>query len=549
MAQGHGTVAGSGGDAPVGRFGRLFPNLKGAQFGATLAISDTNMRLLGAALTADFDAPKDGPDNEESGIPALFTYFGQFVDHDLTFGPEGSFHTTPKLDPAKIADVRTPSFDLDCVYGHGPDDQPYLYQEPGAKGERRLMLLGGAIGGGSVKGAHDLPRNSAGRALIGDKRNDENAIVSQLQGLFLRFHNRLAYEDSARSFDEVRQAVQWHYQWIVLNDFLPRIVNSGVVASLKTGGAWDRTKLRIYTDLKDAFMPVEFSVAAYRLGHSMIRPGYRLNDAVLLPIFPLPGDETRGSLPLPQGLTGFRPMVVNWGIDWGRFIDLDTRGYGEDPATDGFNPNDPANAALLFANFRRLQFAYRIDTSLVDPLRNLPPEVTGPPSSLAERNLKRGVDFGLPSGQDVANYLKSIDVPVDSVIDPKAIQIGKATGEKMSSLQDALKAAGQRLGIGAAEVDQAIADLGKATPLWVYCLAEAAAHQEDVKISVKDPGAPAGNIVKTPRLGPVGGRIVAETFLALMFADPDSYLNAKPDFVPHSGPGFGLKEFVQAASA
>ena len=131
-------------------------------------------------------------------------------------------------------------------------------------------------------------------------------------------------------------------------------------------------------------MPVEFSVAAYRLGHSMVRPGYRLNETVLLPIFPVPRQGLR------EGLTGFRAMNPAWGIDWGRFIDVDIRNY------DGTQEDQK----------KRLQFAYRIDTSLVNPLGDLPPAVASNPSSLAQRNLERAWRLGLPSGQSVAHAMR-----------------------------------------------------------------------------------------------------------------------------------------------
>src|ERR1700674_1186307 len=155
-----------------GRFGRMFRSLTPAKFGATDKDNETNLAKLGAAMSAAFDAPKDGKDVEESGIPALYTYLGQFIDHDITFDPASSLQKQD--DPDALTDFRTPAFDLDNVYGRGPDDQPYLYDGGNA------FLLGSAIQGGSDPKATDLPRNNANpsRALIGDPRNDENAIVS-----------------------------------------------------------------------------------------------------------------------------------------------------------------------------------------------------------------------------------------------------------------------------------------------------------------------------------------------------------------------------------
>src|SRR2546423_13096590 len=261
-----------------GRFGRMFRSLRSARFGATDSENMTNLAALGTAMSADFDPPKDGPDEEEGGIPSLYTYLGQFIDHDMVFDPASSLQQ--QNDPDALIDFRTPSLDLDNVYGRGPDDQPYLYDGNDA------FLLGDPIGGGSA-GAKDLPRNAANprRALIGDPRNDENTIVSQLQGLFLRFHNRLRADHPEMAFSDVQRLVRFHYQYIVLYDFLPRIVHSKVIDHLKTGAQYDPSKLKFFRWRYDPYIPVEFSVAAVRLKKTMVRPGYRLNDAVLLPIF------------------------------------------------------------------------------------------------------------------------------------------------------------------------------------------------------------------------------------------------------------------------
>src|ERR1700722_14362016 len=205
------------------RFGRMFADLPAATFGRTEGEVFKNLEFLAAKMVASFDAPKDGPDDEESGIPSLYTYLGQFIDHDLTFDPAASFQK--QKDPSATEDFRTAAFDLDNVYGRGPGDQPYMYDPDGLS-----FTLGNPITGGHVK-AHDLQRNPAGRALIGDPRNYENSIVSQREGVFLQFHNRAVRDPGKRAkpvFEQIQTFVRRHYQYIVINDFLPRIVNAKV---------------------------------------------------------------------------------------------------------------------------------------------------------------------------------------------------------------------------------------------------------------------------------------------------------------------------------
>src|SRR5699024_10713086 len=143
-------------------------------------------------------------------------------------------------------------------------DQPYLYDWDASPAGVKLLL-----------GACDLPRNAQGRALIGDPRNDENLIVSQLQQLMIRFHNKVVdelaggFDDPAALFEEAQRRVRWHYQWIVAEDFMPRL----------SGYKRQELTRRLYRPGKRPFMPVEFSGAAYRFGHSMVREDYKLNDA------------------------------------------------------------------------------------------------------------------------------------------------------------------------------------------------------------------------------------------------------------------------------
>jgi hypothetical protein len=505
-------AAGANSNLQGARFGRMFPNLPAGKF------AESDLQALAEAMVSPFDPPKDGPDPEESGIPALYTYFGQFIDHDLTFGPEGSFQKLK--DPSASVDFRTPAFDLDNVYGRGPGDQPYMYSADG-----RSFLMGQTLIGGTP-GVQDLQRNAAGRALIGDPRNDENAIVSQLQALFLRFHNNLAAENPHLPFEGVQALVRHHYQYVIVNDFLPRLVNASVLDQYRSNGAFDQNKLKYFTNFAppygQPYMPMEFSVAAYRFGHSMVRPGYRLNDSTLLPIFPIPASALPQFTPAyPEGMTGFRPMINDWAIDWGRLIDIDTRDYGLAMPDSGL---PPLTDQQKLENFGRLQFAYRIDTALVDPLASLPVVIAGnTPLSLALRNLERGVQFNMPCGQDVAEAMNV------EVVQDRDIQIGQGIdGQTNPSITD---------------ISGAFANN---CPLWTYVLAEAMVNRAS-----PDPSAPvtSATTISTPQLGPVGGGIVAEVFLGMMFADPSCYLKTHASWTPKEGAGFKLKDFVAKALA
>ena len=484
-----------------GPYGRIFRSLPPADYGDNDLASEAALEQLGGAIGADPDPVKDGPDLEESGIPAAYTYFGQFVDHDLTFDPASLLQR--QNDPDALVDYRTPRFDLDSVYGRGPDDQPYLYD--GKKFVVGEQLTGKALDTDIV--GNDLQRNQNGRAIIGDPRNDENVIVSQLQGLFLRFHNKLVDSHGDLSFVEVQRLVRFHYQWMVLNDFLPQIVCPEVLAEVLphrvkgTNVRLDPPNLLFYNPKDEPFMPLEFSVAAYRFGHSMVRPGYRLNDDIgPFPIFPFKTDLNG------TALTGFDAFPLDWAIDWGRFVDLQPRPFG-----DGDHPENPDNP-------KRMQLAYKIDTSVVNPLTSLPARVTGPPANLATRNLLRGWRLRLPSGQDVA---RAIGVPV---LEDDKIKIGKFSGEAGAIRGNVVRVGGA-------------AFTGKC-PLWAYVLAETVETELPVQTTDGE------KMIKTRRLGHVGGRIVAETIVGILAHDSASYLNQDPLFDPGQ---FGLKEFVKAA--
>ncbi len=516
-----------------GAFGRIFRALPAAEFGANDDETLANLKILGKEMVSTKDLPKDGPDGEESGIPGLYTYLGQFVDHDLTFDPASSLQQ--QNDPDGLVDYRTPKFDLDNVYGRGPDDQPYLYDFSEGSGKAKF-LMGKALTDAPaiLPPAQDLPRNGADpqRAIIGDPRNDENTLVSQLQGLFLRFHNRLI-TDKKLKFADAQQTLRFHYQWMLIHDFLVRLVNEKTLHSvfphLASGKsiADNPPVMQFYHAKNEAFMPLEFSVAAYRFGHSMVRPGYRLNDGAknLLPIFPL--DEHQGQQP-HSSLRGFTAPAADWAIDWARFIDIENRPNGVELDDDGkINGKNPS-AEQLAENRRRLQLAYRIDTSIVFPLGRLPVNVADKLiRSLAERNLVRGWRLRLPNGQAVAKAMGI--VPLDEIL------IGKFQDEVDAFNLNDLKDKNDK--------DRPVKAFIDNCPLWTYCLAETKDHTV--------PGLFGNN---TKQLGPVGGRIVAETFAGLLTKDSQSFLGQDPRWTPTIGDGktktktFGLKEFVKFAT-
>lgn len=361
-----------------GRFGRLFRRLPPAP-----ACSDAQLTELAEMMREDPggntgswgqpDAQPEGGDNP--AIPAAYTYFGQFLDHDITFDPTSMLDRVN--DPDALRDFRTPRFDLDSLYGSGPADEPFQYDQAQ---ENRFLIAQ------TESGEDDLPRNEQGIALIGDPRNDENTIVSQLQVVFLKLHNKLVAEVEAdpnvpaeRRFLEAQRRLRWHYQWVIAHDYLPQVCGPNAVNRRlsEPAGEQPEIKNRYYRAQKNAYMPVEFSVAAFRFGHSQVRAAYNLNDAVPnRPIF-VPGDQVGPT----DDLRGQKTLPAQWTLDWAQFLPFD-------------RPD-------------RLQPSRLVDSHLTPALFDLPRLGSDEPQSLAFRNLRRGQALQLPSGQDVARQLKA----------------------------------------------------------------------------------------------------------------------------------------------
>jgi hypothetical protein len=438
-----------------GRFGTMFKRLP--------AFAPPDTLLTGLAETMVEPDTSDAFLNTNPRLFAGFTFIAQFIDHDITLD------TTPlelqQADPDATVNFRTPRYDLDVLYGRGPVDDPQFYAADRAK----LLLTP------NVNGVLDMPRDELGKAIMPDRRNDENLIIIQFHKAVAQFHNRIV--DYARAqgirqewlFETARRLTRWHYQWAVMHDFLPRFVGDELVGTNGTvykevAGKPPVINLNYYKPTNREgrpFMPVEFAVAAYRFGHSIIRPFYVINNSGIVDVFgPDNGFNLNGGRPIPSNLV----------IEWKNILPVD--------------PAFPARPPR------------KIDTKLSIPLKDLPGSAVPPPDPtrhLAVRNNLRGKHVGLPSGQQVA----------------RAMRVNVLSNTQLGMSPDP--------------------GWGGEAPLWFYILKEAELPPYNGE-----------------RLGPVGGRIMAETLVGLLQRDPNSYLylNAAWKPAPPIAPTTGQFTFV-----
>lgn len=460
----------------LGNFGMLLPLQNPLQdppiptwaeeFGiADRAAAENIANVLGGRCGIMRDA------NDTSGnsdIPAAYTFFAQFVDHDITLDAESELtsEALTREQVEELPNLRSASLDLDSVYGFGPDVSPHLYDRK----QPWQLLVGSQVD--DVENPNDVPRRADGTALIGDPRNDENIFLSQMHLLFLRFHNRriidlLIRRDNRRGedanqqppplrFEDVQRDVRYHYQALVLYDFLQRICDVGVynfalqqIQENANGPEAERDYPFFLRDLIDDSdrlrMPVEFSAAAYRFGHTLVRSNYPANSTYpRIEIF----DERLGT-------TGLRPIPPELTVDWRFLLDV--------------NPNQ------VYVRSKA------IDHLLANELVELPERVVGPEArrqdfSLAFRNLLRGYVLGLPSGQRVEAALVARGYPIE-------IEQDLGLGEILE----------------AADLDAVTRGrLEEHTPLFLYLMREAGIRG-------------GGN-----RLGPVGSAILMEVFGAML---------------------------------
>jgi Animal haem peroxidase len=339
-------------DAPVdgasGRYERLFPELP------ALAGEDEALLALGAA-----GGVCDGGENCRDAIEtaAGWPLFGQFIAHDIT---SDRSPLTGHAEDTEAVNFRSPRADLECLYGGGQVGSPFLYR----RDDPAQLLLGRNERGEQA----DVPRNPEGVALIGDPRNDVHVLVSQMHVAMIKVHNRLVELARERGvagaevFDVARRETIWHYQWVIVNDYLPRLVGPELVGSILEHGP------RFYRPDGVPRIPLEFADAAFRYGHSQVRDDFELN-------------SHSGALRFFPDLVGFRPVPAGLAVEWSRLFDVE----GARPA----------------------QRAKLIDGRLAPSLIELPAAITGEVElgayhSLAGRDLARGKAYGLPSGEAVA---------------------------------------------------------------------------------------------------------------------------------------------------
>ena len=526
-------------DSDPQSFGYIFPDAPGIP-GDDSEVVNTLIGLANALVE-----PQGDQQDADSSIPPIFTYFGQFIDHDITANTDRdapqpnpiSVITGPTLSPldrddvvTNILNLRNGSLRLDSLYGEGPTDTPFTIKvrnalrDPNDRSKMRLGTLTPSSGDVITPpddGLADLPRlgdmiddpesglskadidalpdgafkdsfNENGqikraRAMIGDGRNDENLLVAQLHLAFLRFHNAVAENlkaeltDEDERFERAKRLTIFIYQWLVVNVYLPAICQPSVVENVKTAGApiYKAFRNRVASGAAELPLPLEFSVAAFRFGHSMIRAAYDFNsnfgrpgritsEATFRLLFSFTGNDNLGET--ETGVSNDR-LPSNWVIDWDRFAKQE--------------PDQPDHRARA------------IDTVLAPPLFDMFNESSAGGElqrilrNLAERNLRRSHRLNIPSGQASIQAINDFDASDESRNYPK-------TDPGIAVIPPEVLAEGNA---GPALRD---GDLLETTPLWLYCLREAEITEGDT-------------------LGPLGSRIVAETLIGLVIEDDQSY--------------------------
>lgn len=511
---GHGSIERVVRRAPHERFAstveaRIDFLLPSTALGPQNRLAETDPAAMRVALQALGDAMGQEGELRAGPIPAAYTYFGQFLAHDILRIKEraagGDDPIKSDFDPLPLAEAsralsntRRAVLDLSSVYGDGPSFPGEIPSEAQALGlydgaRLRTSMVTIAPGAEPVPPlglqTPDLLRQAdagtlAGAppstAVIADERNDENLILAQLHLAFVLFHNRIVdrIEEAQPGlaprlqFAAASRLARRHYQWLVVNDWLKRICDPAVVDAVLADGASTYVRRQAEIGGAHAFLPLEFTAAAFRFAHSMVRARYDWNanfaNARFDQLFQVTG---------PQGfsgaLAGAKTLPSSWVADWSRLADPETARTGgmSRPIDIYLSPPlvELANEGNRESPGGRLQRLMK---------------------NLAKRNLLRGYFLALPTGQAVAQALGV------EALSPQLLERGLPHGA-----------------LGAFRA----ARFTVRTPLWFYVLQES---------KIQADGA---------RLGAVGSRLVAETVVGLLRLDPNSYLNHAGGWTPRIG--------------
>lgn len=478
-----GSVDGPSPQAPM-CFGRMFPHLPpfhySDQAAADLAAKMKNPR-------PDRPGTDRGTSDDSATLPSEYTYLGQFIDHNLDF--DDTAQPSADVNPRLLTNFESFRFDLNNVFGGGPRIDPQLYAS-----DHKHLLMSGTLGRPQADGfptvrdhrdVFDLARNPTnGQAILVEPRDDENQIISQISAAFVAFYNN--FVSRGYGYAKARQLTEDYYQEIVLTDVLPAFVGQSTINKYLHFGPHGAVQVRTPNFPDANFTPIEFSVGAYRFGHSLVRNDYHIND-----IFPTTkdiddnvsifnvnvfqiGDLSGGSpLPGPNGSSTTvcastslcdHPNPAGHQIQWKYFV----------PKLDA-NPHDPG---INFARATQPTISpalFKLPGYTIPGCADAASPVCNGSGQLISRDFARGNYDGLASGQAIA----------------KALGCHVISAASINPTKDAAFNSG--------------------TPLLYYVLAEAQRSGQT--------------------LGCAGKSIVAQTFIRVLWDTPNSILHThfRPD--------------------
>ena len=259
-------------------------------------------------------------------LPAGYTYFGQFVDHDLTFN-NSPLDLRPSTDLKELSNLRSPFLDLDHVYGDGPESgrSTQLYYGDAGAERFRIGLTSASDALGLPGGTPDDVPFCGDVPMIGDRfdlRNTENLILRQLHVIFLKFHNAVLAKlpehqneqglppNAENLFAQAKRLVIWVYQYAVWHDFVMTVTNNRA----------QQLRINEACRTEPFHLPVEFALAAFRFGHSMVRDSYPFNpyhDSSIK----THSDVSLRQLVNPEGKNA-APLEAEFVLEWDRFFPL-----------------------------------------------------------------------------------------------------------------------------------------------------------------------------------------------------------------------------------